>query len=136
MSEENKNSRNDVAEFFIGLAMLCVGVYLFTQNVEVITGNIFALDLFGHQMDGLVFVPLIASIIFLFYKYNTVSKICCVLSFVLILANVIMNLRLYWRPTSLYALVVIFILLFGGSGLVLRALFANPEGKHGKNYKE
>lgn len=136
MSKEGRNQRNDVAEFFIGLAMLVVGGYLFSQNVEVITGNIFSLMLFGHQMDGLVFVPLIASIIFLFYKYNWVSKLCCVLSVLIILATVIMNLRLFWKPTSLFAVIVIFVLLFGGSGLVLRVLFANPEGKHGKRYDD
>lgn len=136
MSNEDRKPRNDVAEFFIGLAMVCVGGYLFSQNVEVITGNIFSLILFGHQMDGLIFIPLIASIIFLFYRYNWVSKLCCILSLLLILTNVIMNLRLFWKPTSLFALIVIFVLLFGGSGLVMRAIFANPDGKHGKSYKD
>ena len=85
-------------------------------------------------MDGLIFVPLIASIIFLFYKYNFVSKLCCVLSLLIIMANIIMNLRMYWNGTSLFATIVIFVLLFGGIGLVLKTVFANPEGKHGKKY--
>ena len=130
------NEKNDVVAFFVGLAMASVGVYLFLQNVEVFSGNIFSFYLGGHNMEGLLFVPLIASIIFLFFKYNFVSKLCCVLSLLLIIANVISNLRLSWKGTSLFATIIMFILLFGGIGLVLRALFANPEGKHGKNYKE
>lgn len=130
-----KNIKNDVLTFFIGLAMLCVGGYLFLDNVEVITANIFSFSMFGRRMDGLLFVPLIASIIFLFYKYSLVSKICCGLSILIILANVIINLRLYWTATSLFATIIIFVLLFGGIGLVMKSVFANPDGDHGKNYK-
>ena len=130
----NKNENNDVVMFFVGLIMMVVGGYLFMQNVEVYSSSIFAFRLMGHQMDGLIFVPLIASIIFLFYKYNIVSKICCGLSILLIFVNVLMNLRLYWKSTSLFATLIIFILLFGGIGLIAKVLFANPSGKHGKKY--
>ena len=129
------NKKNDVKSFFIGLAMLCVGGYLFLQNVEVITSNIFSLRIYGRDMDGLLFAPLIASVIFLFYKYCLAAKVCCILSMLIILANVIVNLKLYWNATSLFATIVIFVLLFGGIGLLLKVLFANPDGDHGKTYK-
>lgn len=125
---------NDVIGFFVGLLMTCVGGYLFMENVDVYAANIFSFSMFGRRMDGLIFVPLIASIIFLFYKYNFVSKLCCVLSMALIVINVIMNLRIHWSGASLFSTLVIFILLFGGIGLLLKTLFANPSGKHGKNY--
>lgn len=133
--ENRRKGGNDVVAFFVGLLMLCVGGYLFMQNIQVSTSDIFRFSLMGRRMDGLIFVPLIASIIFLFYRYNIVSKICCGLSFFLIAANVIMNLRLTWSSTSLFATVVIFVLLFGGLGLVTKTLFANPDGDHGKSYK-
>ncbi len=132
MSKSNES--NDVVQFFVGLVMTVAGGYLFMQNVEVYSSSIFTFRLMGRDMDGLIFVPLIASIIFLFYKYNIVSKICCGLSVVIIIANVIMNLHLYWRATSLFGTLVIFILLFGGVGLLAKVLFANPAGKHGKKY--
>lgn len=127
---------NDVIAFFVGLLMFVTGGYLFMNNVQVDTAMIFRFSLFGHRMDGLIFVPLIASIIFLFYKYNMASKICCGLSIAIILINVIMNLRMSWQATTLFATVVIFVLLFGGLGLLMKTLFANPEGDHGKNYKD
>ncbi len=130
-----KSGQNDVVQFFVGLIMLCAGGYLFMQNVEVISTGIFQFSAFGARMDGLIFVPLIASIIFLFYRYGVASKVCCGLSLVLIIANVIMNLRIFWNATSLFSTVVIFVLLFGGFGLVMKTLFANPNGEHGKNYK-
>lgn len=137
MKMNNSGKANsDVMEFFIGLTMLVVGGYLFMKNVMVTTENFFYFRPFGMQLDGLIFVPLIASIIFLFYKYNMVSKICCGLSLAIILINVIANLRLRWMTTSLFATIVIFVLLFGGLGLVLRNLFANADSDHGKNYKK
>jgi len=135
-NKRNFNGQNDVLGFFVGLVMLVVGGYLFMQNVTVYSGSIFAFSIRGHQMDGLIFIPLIASIIFLFFKYNIYSKICVGLSLAIIVANVIMNLRVYWNATSLFGTVVIFVLLFGGIGLVLKTLFANPGGKHGKNYED
>lgn len=131
---EKKNQNNDVIQFFVGLVMLCVGGYLFLQNVEVITANIFSFSIFGRRMDGLIFIPLIASIIFLFYKYCLASKICCGLSLLIIIVNVIINLRLYWNATSLFGTIIIFVLLFGGAALLMKVLFANPGGDHGKKY--
>lgn len=128
------DGNNDVIQFFVGLAMTVVGGYLFMQNVQVSSSNLFTFSMFGRQMDGLIFVPLIASIVFLFFKYNIFSKICCGLSLLIIIANVIMNLRLNWTTTSLFGTLVIFVLLFGGIGLLAKVLFANPAGNHGKKY--
>ena len=69
-NEIMKNENSDVILFFVGLLMTVVGGYLFMQNVEVYASSIFSFNLFGRQMDGLIFIPLIASVIFLFYKYN------------------------------------------------------------------
>lgn len=131
----NSNDNKDVIYFFVGLVMTVVGGYLFLQNVEVYSlHSLFSVMLMGRTMDGIIFIPLIASIIFLFYKYGTVSKICCGLSLLLIIVNVIMNLRMSWNATSLFATIIIFVLLFGGIGLLMKIIFANPSGKHGKKY--
>lgn len=131
---KDNNGNNDVVMFFVGLAMTVVGGFLFMKNVEVYAANIFRFSVMGHDMDGLIFVPLIASIIFLFFKYSAISKICCGLSLLIIVANVIMNLHISWKATSFFSTLVIFILLFGGIGLLAKTLFANPDGKHGKKY--
>ncbi len=129
-----RNDGNDVVMFFVGLVMTVVGGYMFMQNVEVYAPSMFSFRLFGRSMDGVIFIPLIASIIFLFYRYNWVSKTCCGLSVALIIVNVILNTHLYWKSTSMFATLVIFVLLFGGVGLLAKVLFANPSGRHGKKY--
>ena len=121
---------NELLQFFIGLVMTVVGGYLFMQNVEVTSMNFFETYLFGRRMNGIVFVPLIASLIYLFFKY------CTTLSILIIIANVIANLRMRWMTVTLFATIVIFVLLFGGIGLMLKCIFVNPNGKYGKNYKE
>lgn len=128
------DGNNDVIQFFVGLVMTVVGGYLFMQNIQVTSANIFGFSMMGRRMDGLIFIPLIASIIFLFFRYNIVSKMCCGLSLLLIIANVIMNLQLHWTATSLFGTLVIFVLLFGGIGLLAKVIFANPGGNHGKKY--
>lgn len=135
MSNYNKG-KNDVISFFVGLAMICVGGYLFMENVTVISTDVFTINLFGRSMNGVIFIPFIASIIFLFYKYCLVSKLCCIFSLLLIATNVIMHLKLIWNAATLFQTIVIFVLLFGGLGLVMKVVFANPDGNHGKNYKE
>lgn len=129
-----KKFQNDLITFIIGLLMFCVGGYLFMQNVDVSTASIFSFSMFGRRMDGLIFVPLIASIIFIFFKYNLASKICLFLSVGIIIVNVIANLRLSWNSISLFSTIVIFVLFFGGAALLLKVIFVNPNGKHGKDY--
>ncbi len=129
-----KKRGNDLMQFMVGLVMFVAGGYLFLDNVAVY-GISFGLPFWRNSPQGVVFVPLIASIIFLFYRYNLVSKICCGLSMTLIIAVVISNMHVAWKATSLFVTVVIFVLLFGGVGLLAKVLFANPEGDHGKNYR-
>ena len=57
----NRNESNDVVMFFVGLVMTVVGGYLFMQNVEVYAPSIFSFRMFGRDMDGLIFIPLISS---------------------------------------------------------------------------
>ena len=65
MSKKETSPGNDLMQFFVGLAMFCVGGYLFLQNV-VVYGISFSLPFFRNDAQGLVFIPLIASIVFLF----------------------------------------------------------------------
>jgi len=41
---------------------------------------------------------------------------------VIILAGVLVNLRIYFQPTSLFNTLMMLVLLFGGIGLILRSL--------------
>ena len=68
-----KKQRNPLAQFVIGMVMLAAGLYWFLSNVSVST--YFGLSLWGFRFGaGLVVVPFIAGIIWLFL--NIVHVAC------------------------------------------------------------
>ena len=108
--------------FFIGLAMAVAGGWLLTNQVTVTSGY---WQWGGYNSFGLTLIPLIAGIAFLFF--NGRSVIGWLLTFtgaVIILAGIITNLEIFFRPTSLFNTLMMLALLAGGIGLVARSLKA------------
>lgn len=124
-----KKQRNPLAQFVIGMVMLAAGLYWFLSNVSVST--YFGLSLWGFRFGaGLVVVPFIAGIIWLFLNVDSVgAKILTVLGIVIILASIISNIRFVFRSVSLYAYLIMLILIFGGATLVGQVLFRWPKDK-------
>ncbi len=120
-----KRKQNDLLVFLGGLAMLAAGLYWFMSKVTV-TSSFFSggLHLGGFSVNtGLIVVPFIASIIWLFVNPDSfLAKICVVLSVILIIAAVIMNTSIYLRPTSLYEYLLMLVFIFGGGAMVLKVL--------------
>lgn len=109
-----------LGEFLVGLAMAVAGGYWLTSNVTVSSGF---WHLWGYNTFGMTLVPLIFGIGLLFF--NGKSKVGWLLLFVgsvIILAGILMNLQIYFRSTSLFNTLVMLVLLFGGIGLIARAL--------------
>ena len=112
-----------VGEFLLGLGMAVAGAYLLASNVNVTSGW---WTLWGYNSFGLSLVPLIFGIGLLFF--NGRSKAGWLLLFVgvvIIFAGIILNLHIYFQPTSLFSTIVMLVLLAGGIGLVARALRAH-----------
>ena len=112
-----------VGEFLLGLGMAVAGAYLLASNVTVTSGW---WTLWGYNSFGLSLVPLIFGIGLLFF--NGRSKAGWLLLFVgvvIIFAGIILNLHVYFQPTSLFSTIVMLVLLAGGIGLVARALRAH-----------
>jgi uncharacterized protein len=110
-------------QFFLGLGMAVAGAYMLTSRVTV-SGGYWSLG--GYNSFGLSLVPLVFGIGLLFF--NGRSKAGWLLLFtgaVIIAAGVLMNLHVYFQPTSLFNTVVMLVLLAGGIGLVARALRAH-----------
>lgn len=124
-----KRKQNDLLIFLGGLAMLVAGLYWFMTKVTVHT------DFFGGRLhfgsfqinSGLIVVPFIATIIWLFVNPDSfLAKIAVGLSVILIIAAIIMNTSFYFSPTSLYEYLLILVFIFGGGAMVLRVL-CNPK---------
>ena len=115
-------TRGGVGEFFIGLAMAVGGGYLLTQRVTVTSGF---WGYFGDYGFGLSLLPLVAGVGLLFFDGQ--SKLGWVLTLggaLIIFLGVLMNLRIYFAPTSLFNTLMMLVLLAGGLGLIARSLRA------------
>jgi len=109
-----------VGEFFLGLALAVGGGYLLTQRVTVTSGF---WSFFGDSAFGLSLLPMVAGVGVLFFDGE--SRLGWVLTLggaLIIFLGIIMNLRLYFTPTSLFNTMLMLVLLAGGLGLIARSL--------------
>lgn len=106
--------------FFIGAAMAIGGGYLLLNQVTVTHGG---WNVYGYNTFGLSLLPLIIGIGLLFFSGRSViGWLLTFVGVVIIFAGIIGNLSMYWRSTSLFQTLAMFVLLVGGIGLVARAL--------------
>jgi hypothetical protein len=109
-----------VLEFLIGLAMAVGGGYLLTSQVTVESGF---WGYFGRQTFGLSLLPLVLGIGILFFDgRSVVGALLTVGGAAIIVLGILVNLRIYFEPTSLFNTLVMLVLLAGGLGLVARSL--------------
>lgn len=109
-----------IGTFVIGALMAVAGAYLLTNQVTVTSGS---WHLWGYNAFGLSLLPFIIGIAFLFFDGRSiVGWILTVIGAVIVFAGILTNLDVYFRPTSLFNTLVMLVLLFGGVGLVARAL--------------
>jgi hypothetical protein len=118
-----------VGLFLGGLAMMVAGGYLLLQQVQVHSGF---WGWFGPSTFGLTLVPLLVGIGFLFFDGKSFAGwFLAGAGALIIVAGIIANLQIWFRPTSLYNTLIMLGLLAGGIGLVARSLKAKPEAKKG-----
>ena len=109
-----------VGQFFVGLIMAGVGAYLILNQVQVTT-SFWRFGQYGGF--GLTLLPLLAGVAFLFYNgRSVVGWLLTSVGAAIILANVLMNMDIYFRQTTLFNTLVMLGLLFAGLGLIARSL--------------
>ena len=109
-----------VVSFFVGLAMAVGGAFLLTERVTVTSGF---WSFFGGHTFGLSLLPLVVGAGVLFYDGK--SPLGWVLTLggaLIVFLGILMNLRIYFEPTSLFDTLVMLVLLTGGLGLLARSL--------------
>jgi hypothetical protein len=115
-----------LGSFLFGFAMACVGGYLLANQVSVI-GSYWSF--YGGSTFGITLLPLLIGVGILFWSgKNIVGWLLTIAGALFILAGVIANMHIYFRPTSLFNTLVMLILFVGGLGLIARALM--PQGKN------
>lgn len=112
-----------LGEFLMGLVMAVAGGYMLTSRVTVTSGY---WSLWGFDSFGLSLIPLIFGIGMVFFNGRSILGWLLVLAgAVIILAGILMNLTIYFQSTSLFNTVIMLVLLFGGIGLMARAVRAH-----------
>lgn len=106
--------------FFVGLGMAVAGAYMLTTQVSVHGGS---WTIGGYSAFGLSLVPLLFGIGVLFFDGSSrLGFLLVFVGLVIIAAGVLMNLTIYFVPTSLFNTLMMLGLTAGGIGLVLRSL--------------
>ena len=109
-----------IGTFLIGFVMAVAGGYLLTNQVTVTSGY---WRLWGYNGFGLTLLPLVVGIAFLFFDGKSiVGWLLTLAGAVILFVGIIMNLDIYFRPTSLFNTLAMLVLLLGGIGLVARSL--------------
>lgn len=109
-----------LGSFLIGFVMTCIGGYLLANQVSVV-GSYWSF--YGGNTFGITLLPMLIGVGILFWSgKNIVGWLLTVAGALFILAGVIANMHLYFRPTSLFNTIVMLILFVGGLGLIARAL--------------
>ena len=112
-----------IIEFFLGLGMAIAGAYLLTNQVTVTSGF---WSVWGYNTFGLSLLPLIFGIGILFFNGKSIiGWLLLFVGIVIIFAGILMNLHIYFQPTSLFNTIMMIILLAGGIGLIARAIVAH-----------
>lgn len=121
--------KNPLITFLAGLALSVTGLYLLFQMVHVNLG--FGGLLLGNHYvsSGIVMIPFIIGIVWIFVNPKSIfAKLLVGIGVLLILACIITNIRFSMVGVSLFELIMVLIMIFGGFGLLIRVLFSG-DGK-------
>ena len=130
---ENKDKRGaggsqgGIGQFLIGIAMMCGGFYMLLNSITVSShfGLGYHLYSFGRigVTSGMILIPLIFGIGVIFYDSRKwYGWLLSLGSLIALIFGVISSIHFRFRPMSVFDLIVILVLSFGGLGLFLRSL--------------
>lgn len=126
--KENNKKDNEALQFFLGVIMLGVGLFMLSKRV-IVHSSWYSLRIGSFDLSsGLVTVPLIIGIIWRFYDSKSViPKIIITLGVIFIVATIIMSIRISFMPTAMFDYIIIIGLAAAGAGLLLKTLFKRKE---------
>lgn len=121
-------------QFIAGILMLVAGLFILSQKVVVSNGFFYGgLTLGGiHFSSGLIMIPLIAGIIWMFASGGSfASKLMAGFGVFVIVLSIILSTNIHLVRMTLFDWIIILVLIFGGVGLLIKVLFVGP-GKETK----
>jgi hypothetical protein len=120
--------------FVAGLVMLVVGLFIFSQKVIVYSSFFGGFSLWGARFSsGMVIIPLIIGIVWMFATDSFISKVFSALAGLLIVVAVIMSTSIHLSAMSLFEWILILVLIFGGLGMIGRVVLADRKDEKEKS---
>ena len=114
-----------LGEFLLGLAMTIAGAYMLISRVVVTTGFWYW---GGYNTFGITLIPLAIGIGLVFFNGRSIIGWLLVsVCLIAIISGVLMNLQVYFQPTSLWNTIMMLVLFAGGIGLIGRAVVGHGE---------
>lgn len=122
--EKKDSGGNELLEFFIGVVLLGVGLFMLSKRVMV-HSSWYIWRIGGFDLSsGTIVIPLIIGIIWYFFNSKSVvPKIIITLSVIFIVVSIIMSVRINFVTTSMFDYILILGMAAAGSGLLLKTLF-------------
>jgi len=109
-----------LGSFLLGFAMACIGGYLLSNQVSVVSSY---WNLWGTNSFGLTLIPLLFGVGVLFFNGRSwIGWLLTIGGALFILAGVIANMQIYFRPTSLFNTILMLVLLVGGISLIAKSM--------------
>jgi uncharacterized protein len=116
-----------IKHFVVGMIMVIIGGYLLLNHVTVHSG---LWGLFGFRSFGISLLPFLFGVGFLFFNGRSIiGWFLTIAGLLVILAGIIANLSIYFRPASLFETLIMLVLLVGGAALVFRSLQSQSAGQ-------
>jgi len=116
-----------IIQFFVGLALMLGGGYLFLDSIQVVSGFGFGLGLyrFGsfNLTTGMLLIPFIIGVAMIFYdSKNILGWVLMVASVIALVFGVLRSVRFALTGMSAFDLLLILALFASGLGLFLNSL--------------
>jgi hypothetical protein len=124
-----------VGQFFLGLFMMCGGFYMLLNAITVQSSFGFGMGLYSFYAfgsnhgitSGMVLIPFILGIGMVFYNVKSLlGWVLALGSIAALIFGVISSIHFGLRYMSLFELLVILILAFGGLALFLGSMRSQP----------
>ena len=121
---ENNKKPSDYIEFYIGILLIASGLF-FLLSKAVVHSGFYGFSVGGLNVStGLVVIPLMFGIIWLVNNPKSFwARLITIIGSVFIVASIIMNIRITFTTSSFFDYLVMMLLIAGGIGLLLKAIF-------------
>lgn len=112
--------------FFIGIGLLGIGLFLFFNQLTVSSSwfsySMFRVGGFGIS-NGWTVIPLVIGIVMLFNNTKSiVGKVLATLGVLLILVSIVTTVHIRLSRTSLFSYIVMLTFIVGGANLIFKSL--------------